>query len=249
MTTSPTRPESSSPRTPIGADMFVFDGFPYLVTRVVPTLYHVILLPADLPEAALREAARAQWRANRLDTGLVLGENTAVYIAAADGTSAVGPPPRGGILVAGKLQPVAAFASSELDPRHRRLAAVIAERCPRGGTLFGDLSKGGREATADEVGRLAGAGPEGVPRGLDRCPTCGDWRGRCLDPSPQFLGMVMPVHCRCANDSRCAACGQLLHDRKLNANYYEPADGSIWHVPGFSAFGHRCPQGRATASR
>jgi hypothetical protein len=31
--------------------------------------------------------------------------------------------------------------------------------------LLGDLTKGGREATADEVGRLAGTGPEGRPRG------------------------------------------------------------------------------------
>jgi hypothetical protein len=51
----------------------------------------------------------------------------------------------------------------------------------------------------------------------------------------------MAVHCRCANDNRCAACGGLLYKRKLNANYYNPCDGRIWHVPGFSGLGHRCP--------
>jgi hypothetical protein len=107
--------------------------------------------------------------------------------------------------------------------------------------LLGDLTKGGREATVDEVGRLAGAGPEGRPRGLERCPACGEWRGRCLDPSPTFLGKVMTLHCRCQNDNRCAACAGFLYARKLNANYFNPGDGQIWHVPGFSGFRHRCP--------
>jgi hypothetical protein len=38
----------------------------------------------------------------------------------------------------------------------------------------------------------------------------------------------------------------VLHDRKLNANCFEPADGKIWHVPGFSAFDHRCPNKPST---
>jgi hypothetical protein len=107
--------------------------------------------------------------------------------------------------------------------------------------MFGDLTKGGRDATADEVGRLAGAGPEGRPRGLERCPTCEEWRGRCLDPSPTFVCKVMTVHCGCQNDNRCAACGGFLYERKLNANYYNARDGQIWHVPGFCGFRHRCP--------
>jgi hypothetical protein len=51
----------------------------------------------------------------------------------------------------------------------------------------------------------------------------------------------MTVHCGCQNDNRCAACGGFLYERKLNANYYNPRDGEIWHVPGFSGFRHRCP--------
>ena len=102
------------------------------------------------------------------------------------------------------------------------------------------MTKGGRAASADEMARLAGTGPEGVPRGLDCCPTCGEWRGMCLDPSPRWVGKVMTVHCRCANDNRCAACGRLLYERKLNANLYDPRDGQIWHVPGFCCERHRC---------
>ncbi len=55
----------------------------------------------------------------------------------------------------------------------------------------------------------------------------------------------MQVHCRCQNDNRCAACGGFLYERKLNANYYNARDGQIWHVPGFSGFRHRCPDGTA----
>ena len=51
----------------------------------------------------------------------------------------------------------------------------------------------------------------------------------------------MTVHCGCQNDNRCAACGGFLYERKLNANYCNPRDGRIWHVPGFSGFRHRCP--------
>ncbi len=60
------------------------------------------------------------------------------------------------------------------------------------------------------------------------------WQGDG-EPSHQLI-----VHCRCENDNRCAACGGLLAARKLNANYFDPADGSVWHVPGFSGFHHQC---------
>ena len=69
----------------------------------------------------------------------------------------------------------------------------------------------------------------------------GSGRGRCLDPSPTFVCKVMTVHCGCQNDNRCAACGESLYARKLNANYYNAGDGQIWHVPGLSGFRHRCP--------
>jgi hypothetical protein len=196
------------PRLPL------FEGFPYLVTRVMPAMYHVTLLPAAASELELVLLARTQWRANRLET----------------------------CLVTGLLKPTRLWAdAAELQARQGRLDALVATHRRKGGYLLGDLTKGGREATADEVGRLAGTGPEGRPRGLERCPTCGEWRGRCLDPSPTYVCKVMTVHCGCQNDNRCAACGGFLYERKLNANYYEPRDGQIWHVPGFSAFRHRCP--------
>jgi hypothetical protein len=180
--------------------------------------------------------------AARLETCLVTGVDRAWFISADGRDELAQTPPRGGTLVTGLLKPTRLWADTvERQARQRRLDALVEVHRREGGYLLGDLTKGGRDATADEVGRLAGAGPEGRPRGLQRCPTCGEWRGRCLDPSPTFVGKVMTVHCGCQNDNRCAGCGGFLYERKLNANYYSPRDGQIWHVPGFSGFRHRCP--------
>lgn len=82
----------------------LFEGFPYLVTRVVPAMYHVILLPAA-SELELVLLARTQWHANRLETCLVTGADRAWFISA-DGRDALAQtPPRGGTLVTGLLKP------------------------------------------------------------------------------------------------------------------------------------------------
>ena len=56
-----------------------FDGFPYLVTRVVPTMYHVILLPDDLGTEALIAITRHQAHSNQLPACLVLKANLALH--------------------------------------------------------------------------------------------------------------------------------------------------------------------------
>ncbi len=110
--------------------------------------------------------------------------------------------------------------------------------------MLGDLTKRGREATASEIERLIGCRPDGAPRGLSRCPQCGEYRGECLDPSPQFTWLIVRVCCRCENDNLCARCGERLHSRRLNADYFDERDGHIWHVPGFCAMSHRCSDER-----
>jgi hypothetical protein len=192
-------------------------------------------------ELDLLSLARAQWRANQLAVCLVTGADRAWCISADGGDERAATPPRGGILVTGYLKPARRWPDTpELKARQRRLDSLVAEGRSKGGYLLGDLTKGGRDATADDVARLGGTGPGGVPRGLERCAMCGEWHGICLDPSPAFSRKAMTVHCRCQNDSRCAACGELLYDRKLNANWYNPGDHQIWHVPGFSGLRHQC---------
>jgi hypothetical protein len=222
----------------------VFGSFPYLATPVVSALYHLALLPRSFEPELLRHIAQRQVAANKLPTCLVFSPDDCFYYEI-DGTEfrsdAI---PHGGYAVSGKLRLCVEFEhDDELQVRQRLLAAYVEERSLAGGYLFGDLTKGGRDATPDEQ-LLAGVQTGGVPRGLDQCPTCGEWAGQCLDPSPVFKGKVMRVHCLCENDNRCAACGGPLYAHKLNANYYQKSDGHIWHVPGFSGLSHRCPEVR-----
>ncbi len=108
--------------------------------------------------------------------------------------------------------------------------------------MFGDFTKGGRAATPDELRKFSGTNASGVPHGLEQCPACTEWRG-CLDPSENFAGQLMTVHCRCDNPHRCARCGAGLYERRLYANYYDPVENVIWHVPGFCSVNHECSVG------
>ena len=220
-----------------------FESFPYLMTRVVPAFYHLSLLPGSFEVELLRYIAQRQVAANKLPTCLVFGPDDCIYYEI-DGTESRSDAiPHGGYAVFGKLRLCVEFENDdELQVRQKLLAAYVEKRNGAGGYLHGDLTKGGHDATPDEQLRLTGVQTGGVPRGLDQCPTCGEWTGQCLDPNPVFKGKVMRVHCLCENDNRCAACGGLLHAQKPSANYFEKSDGHIWHVPGFSCLSHRCPE-------
>lgn len=216
-----------------------FDGFPYLVTKVVPTMYHIILLPAGLAEEELVDLGLRQVTANRLQTCLVFSHDDCVFFEVSGGIFRVSEPPKSTVVICDKLRSPRNFPPTlELEERKERLKSFV-DSLRREGVMFGDLTKGGRDATPEELRQLEGVQDGGIPWGLTRCVQCGDWVGQCLDPNPKFAGKIMRVHCRCDNDNLCAFCGRTLHDRKLNANFLGE-DGDIWHVPGFSAFRHEC---------
>ena len=217
-----------------------FDGFPYVMTKIVGTMFHIIPLPKDLAIEALVDLTRRQMLANRLPTCLVFSEASALYFRPESDQTATKAPPYGGILVADKLRPSGELDDSEeLLLRSKRLGAFIESKAYTG-FMFGDLNKGGRYATIEEQASLSGTTEDGVPKGLALCPTCLCFKGLCLDPSERFRGMIMRVYCRCDNWNRCARCGQPLAQWRLNANYYDPKDNTIWHVPGFSGLSHTC---------
>jgi hypothetical protein len=222
-----------------------YNGFPYLNTRVCSALYHITLLPVGAPESTLVNLARAQVAANRFDVCLVLDAGRCVFFWADGRIQPSSNTPRGGTLLANVLELSVDFLPTD-DLRMREADLVrIVERGRRKGTyMSGDLTKGGRGATPEELQRLADTNDQRVPRGLTQCAACREWRGECLDPSQQFAGMLMRVHCRCENHNRCARCGAQLYGARLNANYYDPHDGRIWHVPGFCGLGHRCASPR-----
>jgi hypothetical protein len=217
-----------------------FDGFPYLVTRIVPALYHIILLPAELAQEGLEEIALRQVCHNRLETCLVLAEGSCVYFTLNHIRLVSDDMPWAPHYVADKLLSSSDLPETdELRSRRENLSRFIDARKMEG-CLYGDLRKGGRSATPGELGMLSGKSACGVPRGLVYCNCCGGWTGECLDPNPFFRNLIMKVYCRCENDNLCARCGQQLYEYRLNANYFGE-DGEIWHVPGFGSLSHRCP--------
>lgn len=216
----------------------VYEGYPYLVTKIVPTLIHVIPLPGKGIEW-LRSAAVEQARANDLPTCLVLGESVCLYLDAALEPCKSDILPFGSV-VYGKLRFSRTF-DKDPDLVQRERALVIYEKGQnKGGFLHGDLRKGGKRATPVQIKELTGLNALGLPKGLSACPVCQKAKGWCLDPSDKAGDWLVPAHCDCDNMNLCAHCGRKLDDTKLNGNYYQPRDGRIWHTPGFCGLGHQC---------
>ena len=219
-----------------------FDGFPYYVTRIVPALYHVILLPSEWTEASLIDFAETQVGFNNLEACLVLGPDHGLWFTPDGGKTHSRDVPVGGILIKGGLKTCKEFhRSSEFEQRARWLNARVQEIRGRGGCIRGDPSHGGWPATDQEFEALSGVGFGGVPKGLVVCPECGRLRGECLGTAERYKTSVLPVSCRCGNINRCARCGNTLHEWKLSSNFFNPSDRQIWYVPGFACFGHKCP--------
>lgn len=221
----------------IARDLPLFDGYPYLVTALVGGLYHFIVLP-DIGRTELVSLARRQHSANRLRTCLVVGPDAAIYIS--DAGERVAQAPRGTDPISDRLLGTEEFpATPELRDRQHRLHAFIADSTT--GKVDGYLidRMRGRTATPEDLLRLSGNDPDGVPVGLARCAVCTGYRGEYL-PSHQ-PGLVVRVFCRCENHNRCARCLNPLHEHRLEAAYYDELRAGVWHVPAFSGLGHVCP--------
>ena len=224
-----------------------FHGFPYMLTLVSGGLFHISILPGDIGLDNLKEIVRWQVSANKLQSCLVLSSSCCVYFDL-DGAERISDDiPRGGFNCTGRLQTAwSGPRSSEFCVRTELLRAYLGEHGPRD-MVYAELTKGGRQATAEEMSSLEGKQPDGIPLGLTKCERCGQWKGECLDPNPKFAGLIMPVSCACENDTLCAACGGPLWQRRINANYYDERRGAIYRVPGFKALSHDCTP--ASASR
>ena len=220
-----------------------FEGYPYLVSRIDGILHHINLLSSeDNTFEDLERLAQAQTDANKFQVCLVLSEFSGGYFSSKRVPRFEKQIPKGGIFITGRLRLSVEQQLTEIFLRRKaELDAFIQRTSPRPGYLMGDIQKGGREATHEELICLRGVQENGLPKGLVVCPVCGKHRGECLDPSPSLRGLVVKVSCYCDNDALCAHCGGKLHDRKPNSNNYNPRDGQIWHTPSFSALSHKCP--------
>ncbi len=219
----------------------IFRGFPYMTTQIAPAMHHVILLPGFWEPEILADFGQRQAQVNKLVTSVVFHDDFCLWFPG-DGRGFKSNEIPQGRFVSEQMAPVEPLPSTkELSARHMDLTRF--EEAQRQGpwtTIFvGDISKGGWFPTPEEEKRLAGTHADGIPKGLLPCLQCGEWRGECFDTI--FRELVVRVHCTCENDSRCAGCGGLFHHWKLNANYFDPVDRKIWHVPGFAALDHLCP--------
>lgn len=104
--------------------------------------------------------------------------------------------------------------------------------------LIGDVTKGGRPMTEEERKGYIPTKPGEVPRGLEKCPDCGKYRGHCVDPNPNMDGLVVSVICSCQH-AFCSRCGRKLELQPIS-NYYDEQDGNIWHVPWFGGKCYKC---------
>ena len=232
---------AAAPRIDIGKLPY-FDGFPYLATRLASAVYHIRLLPAEWSRDALWDFALRQAGANGLPVCLARDAERGEYFDPETGGTQIAGIPKAGILPPGELVAVEGIPETpELRARAEALRAYQQERNGPGTVgVVGDPLKGGRRATFDELVSMRKPQPGEIPAGLARCKACGEWRGTCMDFRPREIPCVVRVHCRCENRNRCAGCGGLLGERKLNGNRYDEADGKIWHYGGFLSLVHRC---------
>lgn len=215
-----------------------FDGYPYLVTPLGPGLCNYIVLPGDLGIDELLRLARRQHAANRLRTCLALDPATAVWVSDEGETS--GELPWCNIPVSDGLMGPEEFPPTvDLRERQQRLREFIAEG-PASWTVIDSMR--GRPATAEELVRLSGTDPDGVPVGLVRCTVCTAYRGEC--PSNNQPNLVVRVFCRCETHNRCARCLHPLYGWRLRASYYNERLASVLHVIAFCCQAHVCSERR-----
>jgi hypothetical protein len=222
--------------------------FPYIATRIVPSMYHIIPLP-KLEMADLLKITYFQQSKNDLQTCLVAGAGHALYVNRPGEAEFSDFIPMGGVIVAERLHLGVYFnlgqqMEEEYRLRQKMLSDAIVSQAATG-YMRGDPTHGGRKATSEELENLSGPNPhfKGVPNGLIFCSNCHMFRGACLDPSIHFIGQIMTVNCKCENENYCARCFERLDGFKLNANSYE--QNAILHNPGFVGLSHKCPDVRS----
>ena len=227
------------PASPLFQALPLFEGFPYLITRVVPVLYHILPLSELNTRDELITIGRNQVIANRMQSSVVLGPEEAYPISEEGSVGERSLAPRGGIILCGRLAPgVTPSPTADFQRREAELEVHVERENP-GGYMNGDSTYGARRATLMDRVRFSWRIGARLPAGLSTCETCGKPRGEHLWRSPEGVAWVRPVHCDCGNWNRCARCGESLNEDRLNGNYYRREDRQVWHTPGESPRVHR----------
>lgn len=234
--------------------MVGFQSFPYFVTNVEGAMQHLILVPETYDGDRLVKLLYQQVEANRLPTSLVLSEESAIYLKPELGETYEGPAPFTTMPQWGFLLPKNAFHRTlAFKKREQELHRWARATGPRAGYFVGRRPKGEPALNGEETW-LGGTQLSGAPMGLNRCNTCGGWKGKCIDElydrclTPGGKGdemklirepaSIIEVHCVCGNWNRCAACGESLCQDGFRLRSFFCQDGEVWYIPGFTAFTH-----------
>ncbi|MGI8999754.1 MAG: hypothetical protein ACR2GO_08620 [Candidatus Limnocylindria bacterium] len=218
------------------AELPCFDGYPYLVTRIGRcALRGIALVPADWPRGRIIELARTQADLNRLETAACFGTNDAEYVSADATRTSAGRAPSGILVVDGLHLAETFSATRELTARAAELK-MFADAFKPTGYIVGDGTDGGRRVDPAAIERLTSIGSDGLPGGLERCPTCGEVAG---DYYRKPNGVIR-VWCACDNHNRCARCREPLARHRLSAWYWDEEKRAPWHLAAYAAFAHRC---------
>lgn len=238
------RSASSRPRTAPP----IFEEFPYLLIRVSPALFHFSALPVSWGPARCAAAGQRQCDANDLPAAVALKTDLALYLRPGRPPVRSSIVPRSHQICSGRM---AVIGPGSLD-------AELAER------EAGFVRWASRRLRWDQALRLDRASffveaapqppdfePAPVARSVDELSIC-----RCEEPHGALLhqtgrgpAQVVRLTCRCANNHRCVRCGEPLYHRPLNSSYWAGPEAGVVHVPGYSAFFHRCGTGRPNAEQ
>jgi len=218
-----------------------FGSFPYLSTRIFPSLYNINLYPSELSEPDLVEIALKQVDANKLPACLVFSWNRGLWFDGLGSENMNALIPKGGMILNGRLKaPEVVSANQSLIERSQLLDVFSLRSLRSGGYLVGDPSNCLRDLTQDDmsIGELRS---NIIPKSISCCEICGDLKGECLYPESEFyINKVWKLTCRCENDNKCVACGETLFHHKLDTCYFDRGESSVLHVAGYLALEHIC---------
>ena len=233
-------PHSSSTIPPVGLSLYLpgFEWTPYLATRIEPDLYHLLLLLRHWPLYSQLNVAFRQAEANRLPTHFLMTPDSCLWFQPSGAVVPARAEPRDVAVTFGKLAPCE-LLPEDVDSIERLAALREFARGQGDRTIGCDPNRGGWIPSAEESETLGGRRADGVPKGLERCTECGEWRGGCLGSSGS-VELILPVSCACDNDNECARCGEPLFERRLQCNWFDEDDGTLRYVPGFHALDHAC---------
>jgi hypothetical protein len=228
----------SEPRVNVSLSVPRFDGAPFLATQLESDLCNVTLLPRA-PIHELLEFSFVQSTRNGLKSVLVLDEHSCVSLERSGRIQPGRTAPVDTGIVVHELETCAEIpGSDEMLERMERLAALWVSQGDR--ALHRDRLRAGHVATAEELEEHGGRNSDGIPIGLGRCDECGEWTGWCLDPEPVDAPTLVPVYCRCMNDTRCARCDTPFAERTIHGCWWDEPAGALRYVPGTLALAHRC---------